>query len=138
MTPEIEQLQLTLAQGVFDELPEDGWVQAKYSLLAITMFAEETGYYLLESGKQVYFTIEDEASDAFRELRAKMAALHQNGHAWYTGTLTLDPAGSFRFDFIYDELPAFQIIPSPAKWADEFRTYPRPELQDRIPAQPQD
>lgn len=136
MTPEIQQLQQTIAQGVYDALPDDGWTQAQYSLLTITLFAEEIGHYLPENGKPVYFTIEDEASEAFHELRSKMATLHENGHAWYTGTFSLTPDGNFRFDFIYDELPAFEIIPSADKWADEFRTYPRPELQDRIPEQP--
>ncbi|SDH17265.1 Protein of unknown function, DUF600 [Pseudomonas flavescens] len=136
MTPEIQQLQQTIAQGVYDALPDDGWIQAQYSLLTITLFAEEIGHYLPENRKPVYFTIEDEASDAFHELRTKMAALHENGHAWYTATFTLTPDGNFKFDFIYDELPAFEIIPSPDKWADEFRTYPRPELQDLVPQQP--
>ncbi|TBU76025.1 hypothetical protein [Phytopseudomonas daroniae] len=134
----MEQLQQTIAQGVHDELPDTGWIHAAYSFQAITRFFSETGHYLRSDGKTVSFVVEDEVSDAFRELRPKMAAIHENGHAWYTATLTLSPDGNFRFDFIYDELPAFEIIPSPDKWADEFRTYPRPELQDRIPAQPKD
>ena len=99
-------------------------------------FFSETGHYLLNGVKTVSFVAEDEVSDAFRELRTKMAALHENGHAWYTATFTLTPDGNFKFDFVYDELPAFEIIPSPDKWADEFRTYPRPELQDLVPQQP--
>ncbi|TBU85626.1 antitoxin YezG family protein [Phytopseudomonas dryadis] len=138
MTPEIQQLQQTIAQGVHDKLPDEGWISAIYSFLAITRFFSETGHYLRSDGKTVSFVVEDEVSDAFRELRPKMAALHENGHAWYTATFTLTPDGNFRFDFIYDELPSFEIIPSADKWADEFRTYPRPELQDRIPAQPKD
>lgn len=136
MTPEIQQLQQTIAQGVYEVLPEDGWTDATYSFQAITRFFSETGNYLLNDVKTVSFVAEDEVSDAFRELRTKMAALHENGHAWYTATFTLTPDGNFKFDFIYDELPAFEIIPSPDKWADEFRTYPRPELQDLVPQQP--
>ncbi|UCJ17899.1 antitoxin YezG family protein [Pseudomonas sp. MM211] len=136
MTPEIQQLQQTIAQGVYEVLPEDGWTDATYSFQAITRFFSETGHYLLNDVKTVSFVAEDEVSDAFRELRTKMAALHENGHAWYTATFTLTPDGNFKFDFIYDELPAFEIIPSPDKWADEFRTYPRPELQDLVPQQP--
>ena len=136
MTPEIQQLQQTIAQGVYEALPDEGWTEASYSFLAITRFFSEKGSYRLSDGRAVSFVAEDEVSDAFRELRPKMAALHENGHAWYTATFKITPDGNFRFEFIYDELPAFEIIPSTDKWADEFRSYPRPELQDRVPPQP--
>ncbi len=61
-----------------------------------------------------------------------MAKLHDNGHAWYTAVFTLTPDGKFKFDFDYDHLPAFDIMPSPDKWLDEFKHYPRPELQAQI------
>ncbi|WP_426754778.1 immunity protein YezG family protein [Myxococcus sp. Y35] len=136
MMPEIQQLHQAIAHGVYDERPDGGWVQATYSFLAITLFQEESGLYRLVDGQQRSFVVADEVSDAFRELRTRMAALHENGHAWYTATLTMTADGNFTFDFNYDELPRFAIVPSAGKWADEFRTFPRPELQDRIPAQP--
>ncbi|GHH03698.1 immunity protein YezG family protein [Comamonas sp. JC664] len=137
MTPEIQQLHQTIAQGIYDALPDGGWMEATYSFLAITLFYTETGLYRLDDGQHRSFVVEDEASDAFRELRTRMAALHENGHAWYTATVTMTADGNFTFDFNYDELPRFDVVPSAGKWADEFRIYPRPELQDRVPAQPQ-
>ncbi len=136
MTPEIQHLHQTIVQGVYAALPDDGWIQATYSFLAITLFHTETGTYRLADGQHRSFVVEDEASDAFRELRTRMAALHENGHAWYTATLTLTTDGTFKLDFNYDELPRFDVVPSASKWADEFRTYPRPELEARVPAQP--
>lgn len=136
MTPEIQQLHQTIAQGVHDGLPDGDWVQATYSFLAITLFYEEAGLYRLADGQQRSFVVDDETSDAFSELRTQMAALHENGYAWYTATLTLTADGTFKFDFDYDELPRFEVVPSAGKWADEFRSSPRPELQDRVPALP--
>ncbi len=43
MTPEIQQLQQTIAQGVYEVLPEDGWTNATYSFQAITRFFRRPG-----------------------------------------------------------------------------------------------
>lgn len=137
MSPEIEHLQHTIAQGIVDALPDDGWSQARYAYLAITQFMEERGSYRRDDGSTGSFVVEDEISDALRALRGHMAQLHANGHAWYTATVTLSAQGDFAFVFEYDSLPAFDIIPSPAKWADEFRTYPRPELEAHVPRIPE-
>nr|WP_301340577.1 immunity protein YezG family protein [Myxococcus xanthus] len=104
--------------------------------MAITLFSEETGRYRLADGQQRSFAATDEVTDAFDELRTRTATLGKNGHAWYTTTLTITADGNFAFDFNYDELPQFEVVPSAGKWADEFRTYPRQELQARVPVQP--
>ncbi|WP_141333132.1 hypothetical protein [Myxococcus sp. AB025B] len=121
---------------MFDGLQDDDWTQATYSYLAITLFSEEAGLYQLADGQQRSFVPADDVTDAFEERRPRMVPLNPKGHAWYTATLTLTPDGHFTFDFVYDELPRFEVVPSASKWEDEFRTYPRPELQARVPAQP--
>ncbi|WP_437882965.1 hypothetical protein [Pseudomonas sp. LRF_L74] len=136
MTPEIQHLHQTIAQGIYDELPPDGWSTARYQFLAITRFFEENGTYQSSDGQQRSFVVEDEVSDAFRELRGKMAAINEKGHAWYTCIVDITPDGNFKLDFVYDELPSFKVIPSADKWDDEFRTYPRPELKSHAPTQP--
>jgi hypothetical protein len=44
----------------------------------------------------------------------------------------LAPDGKFSFDFDYDHLPTFDIMPDPEDWLEEFKKYPRPELQAQI------
>jgi hypothetical protein len=68
----------------------------------------------------------------FSKFREEMAKFNPENGAWYTATFTLTPDGNFKFDFDYDHLPAFDIIPSPGKWVDEFKHYPRPELQAHV------
>jgi hypothetical protein len=61
-----------------------------------------------------------------------MARLDENNHAWYTAKCHVTPEGAFSFEFDYDHLPAFDIAPSPSKWVDEFKHYPRPALQAQV------
>ena len=58
-----------------------------------------------------------------------MDSFEKNGHAWYVATIILKNDGEFKFHFDYDHLPVFDYMPSPAHWDDEFKRYPRPELQ---------
>ncbi|WP_309247157.1 MULTISPECIES: immunity protein YezG family protein [Myxococcus] len=90
---------------------EDGWVQATYSYLAIPLFSEETGRYRLADGQQRSFAATDEVTDAFDELRTRMATLSKNGHDWHTATLTITADGKFAFDFNYDDLPQLEVVP---------------------------
>ncbi|MBI1905049.1 MAG: DUF600 family protein [Rhodocyclales bacterium] len=133
MNPKVQELQTTIAQGIWNVMPKPDWVRASFEALAIKPYFSASGVVIhpnsIESGingvaKAVLY--------AFRELRTEMAQLHANGHAWYTATFTLTPDGKFKFDFDYDHLPAFDIMPEPDKWLDEFKTYPRPELQAQI------
>ena len=61
-----------------------------------------------------------------------MAKLHENNNAWFTAVCDVTPDGKYSFHFDYDHLPAFDIVPGPNKWLDEFKNYPRPELQAQI------
>ena len=61
-----------------------------------------------------------------------MATLHENKDAWYFAQCEVTSDGKYTFQFDYDRLPAFSIIPSPGKWLDEFSKYPRPELKASI------
>lgn len=47
------------------------WAQVAYWFRAITLFYEETGLNCLTDGQHRSFVVEDEASDAFRELRTR-------------------------------------------------------------------
>ncbi|MBZ4408979.1 hypothetical protein K8640_12200 [Myxococcus sp. XM-1-1-1] len=76
----MEQLHQTIAQGVFDGLQDDGWTQATYSYLAITLFSEEAGLYQLADGQQRSFFPADDVTDAFEELRPRMVPLNPKGH----------------------------------------------------------
>ncbi|MDP9840531.1 hypothetical protein J2T09_005318 [Neorhizobium huautlense] len=129
MSPEIEALNKTIASGIYAALPKEGWTAATYRFNAITRYSEETGMCRLETGANQSFVVEDDATDALKDLRTAMAKAHAEGHAWYSAAVTLMPDGSFRFDFIYDKLPPFKIVPSHDKWVDEFRAYPRPDMQ---------
>lgn len=88
--------------------------------------------FALENGSSFGADAGFDVSDAFAALRAEMAKLHSNKHAWYTAICEVTPEGKFTFNFDYDHLPAFDIIPSSSKWLDEFKHYPRPELQEKI------
>ena len=94
--------------------------------------SDEICIYYLENGTKNGFLLGSGANNKFRELREEMAKINENKQAWYTATCTMTPNGKFKFDFDYDHLPAFNIIPNPDKWLDEFKTYPRPELQVQV------
>lgn len=129
MSTEIETLNKTIAAGIYQALPRQGWTAATYRLNAITRHAEETGICRLETGKDHVFNVEDNTRDALKALRDAMAQRHAEKHAWYSAIVTLLPGGDVRFDFIHDRLPPFKAKPSQDKWRDEFRTYPRPDMQ---------
>ena len=131
MNPTVEQLQRELGVAVYQLTPER-WTLAQASFMGITCYSVTQVSFLSEDGKRSYPSLQQEVKLPFAELRTEMAALHANGHAWYTATFTLTPDGKFKFDFDYDHLPAFDIMPSPDKWLDEFKHYPRPELQAQI------
>lgn len=133
MNQKIQKLYQDIAMSVFQELPESNWQLAKYTYQAIRRYSFQSGYYLDSTGaSSKTFVIDGAGFDAFPLLRTEMAELHANSHAWYTATFTLTPDGKFKFDFDFDHLPTFDIMPSPDKWLDEFKQYPRPELQEQI------
>ncbi|MFF2324260.1 hypothetical protein ACFVTJ_24755 [Agrobacterium sp. NPDC058088] len=136
MTPEIHELYKTIVTAIHNAIPDQGWTEASYHYHRITQFAEETGSFKRDDGSVVSFVIEDDGSDALSDLRKAMVRQSDNRHAWYSATVSLQQDGGFKFDFVYDTLPTFKIIPSPAKWADEFRAYPRPELEPFVPEIP--
>ena len=131
MDPQVEELQMTIAQRVFDLAPQE-WVSAKATSMGITCYKVMSVFPEDRAGKRICPGIDRDVDLPFSELRTEMAKLHDNGHGWYTALFTLTPDGKFKFDFDYDQLPAFDIMPSPDKWLDEFKHYPRPELQAQI------
>ncbi len=131
MNPQVEKLQMTIAQRVFDLAPQE-WVSAKAMFMGITCYKVMSVFHEDRSGKRLYPGIDRDVDLPFSGLRTEKAKLHDNGHAWYTAVFTLTPDGKFKFDFDYDHLPAFDIMPDPEDWLDEFKHYPRPELQAQI------
>lgn len=128
----IEALYREIAQIVFDHQPQVDWQTSNYVYKGITLYSVGTGFHLSAKGEKIYFSGGRKIADVFKTLRGEMAALHDNGHAWYTATCIVTPAGKFTFDFDYDHLPTFDIMPDPMRWVDEFKTYPRPELQAHV------
>jgi hypothetical protein len=139
MNPRVEELQRQMAQWLYDFAPASQWVLGTAKFYEITGYSRTTAFYKDTSRKKILPQNAEEFLDkysdftkSFAELRIKMAQLNANGHAWYTAILTVTPDGKFKYDFDYDHLPVLDIIPSPGKWADEFKKYPRPELQAQV------
>lgn len=133
MNPTIEKIQRELGIAVLQLTPND-WKLARADFMGITCYSVTQVSFISKNGERSYPGLHQKVKLPFADLRTEMAALHANGHAWYTATFTLTPDGKFKFDFDYDydHLPAFDIMPSPDKWLDEFKHYPRPELQAQI------
>jgi len=123
---------IKIATKLFHAVPEKKWKLAEFVYQEITGFAALTGRYEDESGEILADVDTRYAMDAFGTLREDMAARNENGHAWYTAVVTLTPDGKFKFDFDYDSLPAFDIVPDPDDFKEEFQKYPRPELQAQV------
>lgn len=134
MNPEIEALQKQIVLALYDcARQHDGWLRARYRFWTITQMAESECAYEVRGGETIrHGCPHTETYDSLMKLRRAMVKLHENGHAWYTMELRLEPDGSFAFEFDYDHLPAFDIMPDPEDWRDEFTKYPRPELQAHI------
>ncbi|MBR0565980.1 DUF600 family protein [Azoarcus sp. L1K30] len=133
MNQQLQELQTQIAQGIWRVMPEHHWIRTVFVEKAIKPYFHATGNVELANGQISRVNgVSGDIFVAFRSLRPEMAKLHDNGHAWYTATFTLTTDGKFKFDFDYDHLPAFDIMPSPDKWLDEFKHYPRPELQALI------
>ena len=130
MTPAIEALYKTIAVGCATPRPEQ-WAECVMEFKKIERFAVAELYFTNPPGKPKYAEIEDSVLDAMVELRAEMAPLN-GGQAWYTAVFRMTPDGKYKFDFDYDHLPVFDFMPQADKWVDEFKRYPRPELQAQI------
>ena len=126
----IESLYQTIATGCITTRPSD-WRECVIKYDEIARFASYQLYFLVPGDNKIYEEVEDSVADAFGDLR-KLMAVQSGGDAWYTATFRMKPDGKFDFEFDYDHLPAFDIVPSPEKWRDEFKQYPRPDLQAQI------
>ncbi|MBP7451412.1 MAG: hypothetical protein KA914_01320 [Ottowia sp.] len=130
MNNDIQKLYLDIASSVAAELADMPWVSTEYTFMAIARYSSQNGFFIDEFGqKSKTYAIESPGLEGFGLLRTAMAKL---GSAWYTAIFRMTPDGKFNFEFDYDHLPAFDIVPSPSKWRDEFKQYPRPELQAQI------
>ena len=132
MNTQIEQISREIAFEIYAIRPSDEWTKAVFLFQNITCMSEAMCTFFLGDKVKKSSMPKPIVANKFTELRTKMAEIHQNKQTWYTATCTVTPDGKFKFDFDYDHLPAFEIIPSASKWLDEFKTYPRPELQEKI------
>lgn len=133
MNHTVEQMYRTIGLGLVACLSDGTWSKAQFRYLSISRYVESEGDYIDKAkGTQSIRGVPDEVRNGFRALRTEMAKFHDTGHAWYTAVFTLTPDGKFKFDFDYDRLPAFDIMPDPEDWLDEFKHYPRPDLQAQI------
>jgi len=129
----VDELYSEIAAAVYQELPDLGWERAIYTYQAIRGYSFQNGRHIDSNGQfSNTFVIDGAGFYALLKLRDEMAGLHENGQAWYTATCTVTPDGKFKFEFDYDHLPTFDIMPDPEDWLDEFKRYPRPELQAQI------
>ncbi|NIA00849.1 hypothetical protein [Massilia sp. CCM 8734] len=132
MNSEIERLQSAIALEIYEVRPEGEWIEGTYRVICITTFLEGACLFRLKDGTEKSGDTSYRSSQLFFDLRKEMAKLNNNGHAWYAASCTLSDVGKFRFEFNYDHLPAFEIIPDAERWLLEFKDYPRPELQSKI------
>lgn len=132
MNSEIERLYSAIALEIFEVRPEEEWIEGTYHVTCITSFLEGACLFKLRSGTNKSGDTSYKSSTLFFDLRKEMAKINNNGHAWYSAACTLSNAGKFKFEFDYDHLPAFEIIPDPERWLLEFKDYPRPELQHQV------
>lgn len=132
MNAVIEGLYQDISSSTMLALQDKPWVSTEYMFRAIYRFSEQFGFFVDDGGRisKTYVT-ESPGDEAFGLLRTEMAK-RNNGRAWYTAVFKMTPDGKFRFKFDYDHLPAFDIMPEPHNWLDEFKKHPRPELQAQI------
>ena len=130
MTPAIEAFHKSVAIGCAASRP-DQWTECVLEFKNIERYSTAQMYFANPSGKPHYAEVEESVLDAMDELRVAMAPLN-GGQAWYTAIFRMTPDGKYKFHFDYDHLPAFDLMPETDKWQDEFKRYPRPELQAQI------
>ena len=130
MNDRIQSLYKPIAVGCATSRPAQ-WTECVMEFKKIERFAVAGLHSTNPPGEPKYAGIEDSVLDAMVELRAEMASLN-GGEAWYTAVFRMTPDGKYKFDFDYDHLPVFDFMPQADKWQDEFKRYPRPELQAQI------
>ena len=130
MTPAIEALYKTIALGCAASHP-DQWSECIFEYKAIERYAFAEMQFKNPPGDSIWPDFDNKILHVWRELRAEMAQLN-GGEAWYSAVFRMAPDGKYKFDFDYDHLPVFDFMPQADKWQDEFKRYPRPELQAQI------
>ena len=130
MSSAVEALYQSVARGCTESRPEH-WTECILEYKEIERYSTIELCFKNPPHEAVYPAANDAALDACIELRTAMAKLN-GGEAWYTAVFRMTPDGKYKFDFDYDHLPVFKFMPQGDKWTDEFKRYPRPELQAQI------
>ncbi len=127
----LNELQRAIAQGIYNIELDNPWLEARYTVKMINSYSESQAIMKMEDGSIGGDTPSYETDMLIEKLRDTMADLNQ-GQAWYTMVVTVQEDGKFKFDFDYDHLPTFDILPDPEDWEKEFKSYPNPELQAHV------
>ena len=118
--------------GIYEVRPAQSWVKGTLVFKSIALMNESACLFTLANGATFSVDSGFDVDDALALLRTEMASLQENGHAWYSAQCVVTADEKYTFQFDYEHLPAFDIIPSPSKWLDEFAKYPRMKLKATI------
>ncbi|HLU02166.1 MAG TPA: immunity protein YezG family protein [Advenella sp.] len=127
----LNNLHSSIASNIFEKSPAKSWASGICTVKIIYGYME---------GQIIFSRDNEEVSTSgvggknyllIEKLRAAMAEVNQ-GRAWYTMVVTVQEDGKFKFDFDYDHLPTFDILPDPEDWEKEFKAYPNPALQAHV------
>lgn len=131
MNENLDNLHRSIAQNIFAKAPDRIWTSGVCIVKLIYGYIEGKITFFLDGeeistsgvGGQNYLLVE--------KLRNSMAEINQ-GDAWYTMVVNVQEDGKFKFDFDYDHLPAFDILPDREDWEREFKMYPSADLQTHV------
>ncbi|MCX2429262.1 MULTISPECIES: immunity protein YezG family protein [unclassified Pedobacter] len=108
-------------------IPSDDWDNFTLNIYAINKMISVKSFYE-KNGEIISFDPEENGEDVtlkIKKLREELYKLSPNKGAWYTCIITVTSDGKFNIDFDYDEKPEFKYDPSPDKFIDDLKVFPR-------------
>lgn len=128
--PAVKRLYLDIARGCEGSHPAQ-WTECLLFFKRIERIAYAERCYLTAPEPPTWMEAPSRVVSALTELRDVMAGLNGD-RPWYSVVVTLNPQHEIRFDFDWDHLPDFDVVPEPHLWHLEFTRYPRPDLQVHV------
>ncbi|HLU02165.1 MAG TPA: immunity protein YezG family protein [Advenella sp.] len=128
---ELNDLQRDIAQDIYSIELDQPWIEARATIKCIFGYMEGQVVLRMQDGSRKTSVTSLAGDMLIEKLRTAMADFNQ-GQAWYTMVVTVQEDGKFKFDFDYDHLPTFDILPDPEDWEKEFKVYPNPALQAHV------
>ena len=108
-------------------IPSDDWDNFTLNIYAINKMISIKSFYE-KNGEIISFDPEQNGEDVtlkIKKLREELYKLSPNKGPWYTCIITVTSDGKFNIDFDYDEKPKFKYDPSPDKFIDDLKVFPR-------------